>query len=329
MDWPRSEFPIPKRCKVGKKILFLVGPTGSGKTELALCLARRLGAEIVSADSMLVYRGMEIGTAKPAAAERRKIRHHLLDLVSPRSNFSVSQHRRLALRATREILKRGRLPLVVGGGGLYVAALWKGISPHPGGSSKIRERLQREAKKKGTAHLYERLQKIDPQRAEKIHPRDERRIVRALEIVEISGKTPSEWYRKKESLEDLGFLVRAYGITRDREDLYRRINRRVERMLGKGWIAEVKRLRKKGFSKTAREALGYREILEYLGKGEVPAQKPLLQRLIQQRTRQFAKRQLTWFRREKEIQWISWEPGESASKVCDKIITESRSWLNA
>ncbi len=300
-------------------VLFLVGPTGSGKTELALILAKRLGAEIISADSMLVYRGMNIGTAKPSLDQRRKIRHHLIDITSPRSNFSVYRYRREALRAIRDILKRGKIPLVVGGSGLYLEALWKGLSAPLGGETKVRKELQKTADSKGISYLYDQLKKIDPVRAKKIHPNDRRRIIRALEIAKISGKTPSEWYETRESLQDLGFSVRAFGVLRDRSELYQRINRRVEKMFHQGFLEEVKRLKKSGFSRNAAQALGYREILTNLKKETLS--KPELIALIQTKTRQFAKRQLTWFGREKDIEWIEWVGGkESASKICDKII---------
>lgn len=307
-------------------ILFLVGPTGSGKTELSLCLAKRLSCEIVSADSMLVYRGMNIGTAKPSLVQRRRVRHHLIDIVSPRKNFSVYLYRQQALRVIRDILKRERIPLVVGGSGLYLEALWKGLSTPLGGNAKLRKKLQRIADSKGIPFLYGELKKIDPLRAREIHPNDRRRIIRALEIAKLSGKIPSEWYEKRESLQDLGFSVRAFGVSRDRGELYKRINQRVEKMFRKGFLEEVKRLKKPGFSKSARRALGYREVLDWLdkGRGGVTAS---LRVLIQTKTRQFAKRQLTWFRREKEIDWVSWPGGEPVSRICDKIVKEARGWL--
>jgi tRNA dimethylallyltransferase len=318
---------------VTRRVLFLVGPTGSGKTELSLLLARRLGLEIVSADSMLVYRGMDIGTAKPTRADRKGVPHHGIDLVSPRINYSVYAHRERALKAIETILGRGRVPLVVGGGGLYIGALWRGISPQPGGNRGLRRRLEREAKTKGLSFLYERLKKIDPRRAQAIHPHDERRIFRALEISEMTGKRPSEWHRERESLEDLGYDVLLFGIERERSELYERINARVIQMFRKGFLEEVKRLKRRGFSKTARQALGYREVLSYLDAGrDVPRGRrpsgPLtLEALIsavQRKTRQFAKRQLTWLRREKEIRRIPWAKEESCRSVCDKIIKELR-----
>ena len=312
---------------MNRPVLFLVGPTGSGKTDLSLCLAKRLGCEIISADSMLVYRGMNIGTAKPPTALRRKIRHHLIDLVSPSASFSVHEHRRRSLQIIQEILKRGKLPLVVGGGGLYVNALWKGMSAHPSGDDKFRGKLNQIAKKNGLAYLYEELRKLDPERAREIHPHDRRRIFRALEIVKVSGKTSSEWFQNKVSLEDLGFTVQVFGIERSRGALYERINRRVEAMFRRGFFNEVKRLKRIGFSKTSGQALGYRETLLHLRRGEKKATRELIEE-IQRGTRQFAKRQLTWFRREKEIRWISWNEGESVSLVCGKIIREAKSWLN-
>ena len=304
-----------------KRVLFLVGPTGSGKTQLSLCLAKRLGAEILSADSMLVYRGMDIGTAKPSREDRKRVRHHLINLVSPRRNFSVYEHRELALEATESILKRGRLPLVVGGSGLYVSAIWKGLSPHPGANMKLREKLNQIVKEESLEGLYRELERMDPHRAKQIHPNDRRRILRALEIAQTSGRTPSEWYRKRISLEDLGYSVKVIGVARDRRNLYDRINRRVESMFRKGLLQEVERLKRRGFSKTARQALGYREILDSKGA------KPFLKELIQRRTRQFAKRQLTWFRREKDIHWVRWERDEAAGRVCGKIMSEIRKWL--
>lgn len=307
-----------------KKVIFLIGPTASGKTELALELARRFNLEVISLDSMQVYRGMDIGTAKPTPRERRRIRHHLIDCVKPTSGFSVHQYRQKALRAIDDVFRRGKTPLIVGGSGLYLQALWKGLSPQPAGNHRLRKKLEREIKQKGLAHLYSRLKKKDRERAKAIHPNDSRRILRALEIAELSGKKPSDWQGKRESLEDQGIRVQVFGVQRDRSDLYDRINRRVKNMFKKGFLREVELLRKKRLSKTARQALGYRDALgqrkalRLLSRGE----KEKLMQSIQQHTRQFAKRQLTWFRREKNIYWIPWHEGETPISVCDKIVGE-------
>ncbi len=313
-----------------------MGPTGSGKTQLSLLLAKCLKAEIISADSMQVYRGMDIGTAKPSRSERRRVRHHLLDIVSPRFHFSVAEHRRRALGA----LKKCRAPvaLVVGGSGLYVQSLWKGISDLPGASARLRKQLEKESDEFGSHFLHAKLKKIDPLRADSIHPNDGRRIIRALEIALVSGQKPSEGRRRVKGLEELGYSIRIFGIHRDRSELYERINERVKAMFRQGWVNEVKRLKRIGFSKTAGQALGYREILQRLcetatsgpfgpkarregGRNNLKNSSHELIRIIQTRTRQFGKRQLTWFRREKGIEWIPWHRGESARNVCDKIMS--------
>ncbi len=268
---------------------------------------------------------MDIGTAKPTPAERRKVRHHLIDLISPRSEFSVHEYRRRALEAITKIQGRGKIPLVVGGSGLYLHALWKGLSNYPGRDRTFRRRLEQEADLKGVAGLYRRLRKIDSERAEKIHSHDRRRIIRALEIAAVLGTGPRVGHRSQESLEDLGFSVQVIGIQRERADLYGRINQRVKAMFRKGFLKEVGRLQKKGLSKTARQALGYKEALTAWHQGSRLRHgraTPELVPLIQTRTRQFAKRQLTWFRREKGIEWVDWAPGESARAVCDKIMMQ-------
>ena len=292
---------------------------------------------------MQVYKGMDIGTAKPSTAEQKKIRHHLLDLVSPRSSFSVYQYRKHALEALNEITRRERVPLVVGGSGLYVSTLWRGNSAPGGRIAAFREKLARLAREKDPHFLHERLKKINPRRAGELHPNDERRIIRALEIAEFSGKPQS----RQPSLEDLGFSVRIFGIGRERAELYERINKRVEAMFRKGFVKEVARLRKSGISKTAKQALGYREVLAVIASPPLKQWRAKQSRfeiassalgpprndgaglipLIQRNTRHFAKRQLTWFRRMKEIEWIPWKPGEPVAAVCDKILTEVKPWL--
>ncbi len=300
--------------------LFIVGPTGSGKSELALALARKIKGEIVSCDAMQVYLGMDIGTAKPERKIRTLISHHLIDLITPRSEYSVFEFRNLALEAMNEIFSRSRVPIFVGGSGLYLKALIDGLAPQPGRHLLFRRKLEQLAQKKGLMVLYARLKKIDPKRARRIHPHDRRRIIRALEIFEFSKRTPSEWNSETKGLEEQGIRFLMFGILRDREELYERIEQRVDRMFEAGWIEEVKRLKSKGLSQTARAAIGYFEILEYLqGKldlNEVKGQ-------IKKRTRHLAKKQIIWFRKDPRIHWIS----VSGERFVPKALRQAMSYV--
>lgn len=302
---------------MNNKVIFIVGPTASGKSAVALELAKRINGEIVSADSMQIYRGMDIGTAKPSLREREEVPHHLIDIISPAENFSAHDFRIRALEIIPGIFSRSRIPIVVGGSGLYVRALLQGISAQPGESSDIRRRLEEEASSsEGLKRLYERLVEVDPQIASKIHPTHARRIVRALEVFEISGKNLSEWHQTKTSLEELGYTAMVFGILRDRDWLYRQINRRVENMIEQGWVSEVEKWSQQQLSTTALQALGYKEIQDYL------SQKCSLDdaiRTIQQKTRNFAKRQMTWFKKEKNVNWMMWSESEEIKLVCAKM----------
>ncbi len=299
------------------QVLFLVGPTASGKSKLAMEIARRVKGEIISADSMQVYRGMDIGTAKPSKADQKKIPHHLIDILSPSRPFSAFEYRKLALRKIHEVLKRKHLPIVVGGSGLYVRALLEGFSGHPGASLSIRKKLAREAETKGLDSLYRRLQDLDPLSAAKISPKDSRRILRGLEIFEKSGKKPSDWYQLQGPLNRNGFQSLVIGIRRDRAELYEAINQRVETMVRRGLFREVKRLKKKRLSQTASQAVGYKEILQALGMDQSV---PMILEAIKRNTRRLAKRQGTWFKREKGIEWILWPSHEDTKVIADKVI---------
>jgi len=280
-------------------VTFLVGPTASGKTSLSLKLAKKLNAEIISCDSMCVYKGMDILTSKPTRTDRKKIKHHLIDIVSPGKEFSVSQYRKVALEAIEDILKRGRTPLFVGGSGLYVRAIIDGLFPSSKKDARFRKKQEQLAKRYGNSYLHNKLKKIDPVSAKKIHPNNLRRVIRALEIFHTEKKRPSEL---KENTEPIKYRVRIFGLKVDREVLYKNIEKRVEAMFKKGIAQEVERLAKKRLSPTARKALGYNEVLGYLqGRYSLREAKDLLK----QNTRRFAKRQLTWFRADSRIQWLS------------------------
>lgn len=299
------------------QVLFLVGPTGSGKSKLALALAKKIKGEIISCDSMQVYRGLDIGTAKPTLREQKVVPHHLIDLVSPRSECSVFKHRQLALKAIQQIFEKGRIPMVVGGSGLYVKAIVDGLAEQPGAQRKIRQQLETQVRHNGLANLYSRLREIDPKRARAVHPSDKRRIIRAFEILESSHRSQADWERETTGLNRHEIHPVMFGLTRERAELYERIERRVNQMFREGWLEEVKRLRRRGLSKTARAAIGYREILEYLqGKRTQPD----MEAEIKKRTRHLAKKQMTWFRRDHRIHWISISGDQFVLQVCQTII---------
>ncbi|MBI4398659.1 MAG: tRNA (adenosine(37)-N6)-dimethylallyltransferase MiaA [Candidatus Omnitrophica bacterium] len=284
-----------------KKILIIVGPSATGKTKIGIYLAKKLNGSIVSADSMQVYRGMDIGTAKPSAKEREAVPHYLIDIISPSRSYSVYEWRKSALEAIQDILEQGRLPIVVGGSGLYIQSLIEGLAEQTPENSALRKKLSRLASTKGLSFLYERLKKIDPKSAKNIHPNDKKRLIRALEIYEATGKSKSQGAKRTGSLRQLGYSFRILGVEYPREVLYRRTDSRIDSMIHSGLAAEAGRLRKKRLSKTSRFSIGYREILEHL-KGKMTLAEAVA--LIKKNTRHFVKRQHTWFGRDKRIRWI-------------------------
>lgn len=315
------------RLKPQKKVLFIVGPTASGKTPLAIELAKRLQGEILSADSMLIYKGMDIGTAKPSEKDQRRVPHHGIDLIPHSKEFSVFEYHRYAHKTIREIVRRGHLPIVAGGTGFYVRALLEGLSPLPGADAALRLTLEREAAEGGLPALYERLLKLDPERAKAIGPHNQRRIIRAIEIGLISGKKPSRSIKKNTGLRDLGYHPIVIGLTRERAALYESINKRVDQMFKKGLVREVQKLSRGKFSKTAIQGVGYKEVSAFLlpdsthpgcdrGVGGLSDVK----NRIKQSTRHFAKRQWTWFKRERDILWVWWPEGVNVKKVCDFVM---------
>ena len=303
-----------------KTVLFVIGPTACGKSQAALRLAESLKGEIVSADSMQVYRGMDIGTAKPTPAELKKIPHHLIDVVEPSEVFDVGRFRSLAIEALGKITAAQKMPIVAGGSGLYVRALLEGLSGQPGRDETLRAELEARIQSEGSEKLHAELKKKDPEQAVKIKPADAKRIIRALEIIQLSGRMPSDWYQKKEPLEDLGYHPVVLGIMKNRPALYRDIDRRVEKMFEDGLWEEAKGLLKLELSRTAMEAIGYKEALILLKAfpdarfSDLPKKETeKLIPAVAQRTRQFAKRQITWFKREKNTSWF--ERGEDETDV--------------
>ena len=300
-----------------KELLFLLGPTAVGKTEVACVLAESLGGEVISCDSMQVYRFMDVGTAKPSKKVRLRVPHHLLDVVNPDEEFTVSDFRRRAIKAIGEIHKRDKIPIIAGGSGLYYKALIDGLFPAPGRDKKLRQELSEEAKEKGSAFLHKRLKKVDPQAASKIHPNNLRRIIRALEVYSLTGKPISELKKKTVGI-TAKYKIKIVGLNMPRPLLYERIDKRVERMFKKGLVAEVKRLVKSHLiGPTAAQSLGYKEALGYLS-GQYDREETVA--MLKKNTRHFARRQLTWFRNDKRVKWIEIAPGEDAQSVAGKVL---------
>ena len=282
-------------------IVFIVGPTASGKTKLSVAVAQHFNGEIVSADSMQVYRGLDIGTAKISDSAADPISHHMISVVDPRKEYSVYDFRVHALACIKAIHARGNMPFVVGGSGLYIKALLDGLAPQPGQDRAVRARLQGLASEQGTALLHTRLSELDPHTAAGINPQDERRIIRALEICELSQKTPSEWKQETVSLMDLGYQPIVIGIDRDRSTLYERVHERVDEMLAQGLLDEVRALKDVQLSRTTKQAVGYKELFDFLD-GQCAFEDAVA--TIKKNTRHLVKKQLTWFRKEKRIEWF-------------------------
>jgi len=300
-------------------VIFLIGPTGSGKTEVSVMLAERINAEIICCDSMQVYRGFDIMTSKPSAALEKKIPHHLFDIKDPDQDFSVAEFREQALEVIKKVHKKGKVPLFVGGTGLYVTALVDGLFKAPGANWQLRSQLLEDAKQSGNEALFERLKKADPDTAAMLHPNDLRRIIRALEIWYITGSKMSELKRSTTGIAS-EYDIKLLGLNIDRQRLYERINDRAEEMFANGVIDEVRAVRKKwDLSLTSAQALGCKEIIGLLdGDYALDEAKDLLKR----NTRRYAKRQLSWFRRDDRIRWVEAKEAEAPGSLADKLIAE-------
>jgi tRNA dimethylallyltransferase len=292
-------------------LLALAGPTAVGKSGVAQRLAQQLNGEIISVDSMQVYRGLDIGTAKPSAQERQFIRHHLVDVVDITASFDAAQFVELAHQAVMEIRARGRIPILCGGTGLYFKAFFEGLGSAPSGSAALRTEL-------GATPFSELLQELaecDPATYQRIDRQNPRRVIRALEVIRLTGK-PYSLQRSDWSAPSSGCPI--FGLLRDSADLQRRINARVDAMFAQGLIAETETLLKVGLAAnpTALQALGYRQVVEHLrGLHSLPETIAL----VKTRTRQFAKRQMTWFRRQLPIRWIQVAPGDSIMKTATEL----------
>ena len=281
-------------------IILILGPTGVGKSNFAVKLAKRIGGEIISCDSMQVYKGMAIMSQQPSSELLKAISHHLIGILSPSKEWSAASFIERAKKHAKDIVQRDHIPIVAGGTGLYARALIKGLFPSPPRDEKLRKTLYNEAEKKGKNRLYRRLLKIDPGYASKIHPNDLRRIIRALEVYKLTGKKISEQHIYSNSIEN-EYEILIFVLNRDRTDLYKRINENIERMFAEGIVREVKRLKKRKMSQTAKAMLGYTEVSDYI-KGKCTLEET--KELLKKNTRHYAKRQLTWFRKEKGARWL-------------------------
>jgi tRNA dimethylallyltransferase len=285
-----------------RPLVVILGPTASGKSALGLFLAERLGGEIAVCDSTQVYRHFDIGTAKPSAEERRRVPHHLLDLCEPTEEFTAGDYLRLGRAALEEISRRGNVPVVTAGTGLYLRALLEGLSPLPPRSPELRARLQARAEERGAGHLHRLLARVDLQSAREISPPDTPKLVRALEVFFVARRPRSELFRAGRSRLER-YAVTKLGLLPERQALYARIEARVEQMLEEGWLEEARQLRER-FGDAAKPFgfIGYKQLAAHL-RGEIPRDEAV--KHISQETRNFAKRQLTWFRKEPGVDWLT------------------------
>ncbi|NLJ69363.1 MAG: tRNA (adenosine(37)-N6)-dimethylallyltransferase MiaA [Firmicutes bacterium] len=284
-------------------ILVIVGPTAVGKTELAVQVAKEVDGEIISADSMQVYRGLDIGTAKPTESERQGVPHHLLDIVDPGEEFSVADYQAMVEEVLADLAKRNKTPILTGGTGLYIQAVLQGYVFSPEGKDPVlRAELEQKAESEGNKVLHRQLSEVDPETAMRLHPNDRRRIIRALEVFYSTGRPLSEHLKMQQERGPRHRSVK-FGLIRSRARLYERINARVDLMMEAGLLEEVKSLLQQGLDddSTAIQALGYKELAGFL-RGQYDLDEAI--RLLKRDTRRYAKRQLTWFRRDQEIVWL-------------------------
>jgi tRNA dimethylallyltransferase len=284
-------------------VLAIVGATATGKSALGMALAERLSGEIVNADALQVYRGFDIGTAKPSPADRERVRHHLIDILDPHETYSAGEFARRAREAIAGIRSRGKLPIVVGGSGLYLRALFAGISPVPPGDPQVRRELRERLEREGLGPLREELARLDPRTAARLSAGDTQRVLRALEVALVSGRPLSSWIAEQ-PFGTQGIAAIRVGLTLPRSILYDQIAGRVARMLEAGWREEVAGLLRLGLSSDlpAFQAIGYRQIVRHL-EGERSLEQAAAE--IVKETRRFAKRQETWFRKEPDVTWFS------------------------
>lgn len=307
-----------------KPLIVLTGPTAAGKTKLSIDLAKAVGGEIISADSMQVYKYMDVGSAKITKEEMDGVCHHLIDVLEPQEEFNVVCFQQMAKQAMKEIYNRGNIPIITGGTGFYIQALVRDIDfteteDDETGDTSLRAHFEEIAKKEGAEVLHRMLQNVDPKSAEEIHQNNVKRVVRALEYYELT-KTPISKHNEEQKQKNSPYNHICFVLNRDREVLYNRINQRVDVMLENGLVEEVKKLADMGYTRdmVSMKGLGYKEMLDYLN-GECTLEEAIYK--IKRDTRHFAKRQITWFKREKEVKWIQMEQFSSEEAVLEYMLS--------
>ncbi len=302
-----------------KNIVIVAGPTASGKTACGIEIAKRLNGEIISADSMQIYKHMDIGSAKPTLEEMAGIPHHMIDVVSPDEEFSVALFRELSEKYIDDISSRGKLPIIVGGTGLYINSITYPLDfTDVAYDLEYREHLEKLAKEKGNQYIHEMLKDIDYESYERIHPNNTKRVIRALEVYKNTGK-PISLYQKESQKRDIDYNVAYIGLTMDRAKLYDRINKRVDKMFDMNLVGEVKNLLEMGYNKNmnSMQGIGYKEVIDYINGLYTLTE---VKDIIKQSSRRYAKRQLTWFRRESRIHWVNIDTFDSFEAVMQNII---------
>ena len=303
-----------------RSIIVITGPTCSGKTAVGIKLAEALGGEIISADSRQIYKYLDIGTAKPTIKELKKIKHHFISELEPDEEYDVSKFENDALKRIGDIYQRGKIPLVVGGSGLYIKAMVEGIVETPGKDEEFRNELLLEKEKYGNEFLYEKLKEIDSVSAEKMHPSYWKRVIRALEVYHLTGKKLSQFHTEQNK--NRKYKFNEYVLNWQREVLYKNIETRVDKMIKSGLINEVEGILNNGFSKkiNSLNTVGYKEVISYLEK-EISLERAI--ELIKRNTRRFAKRQLTWFRSDENATWLNIDEKNNLDKIPELILKRS------
>ncbi len=298
-------------------VISILGPTGVGKSELAFCLAEKIDGEIISSDSRQIYRWMDIGTDKPNQEKLKKIKHHCINILNPDEYYSAGEYAKNTRKIILEILKKGKVPIVVGGSGLYIRALFDGLFSEPVKDLILKNQLRKKAQEGKIEELFNELKKIDPEYAERVSLKDSQRIVRALEVYYTTGKKITEFWKEHQKREFLPVIF--IGLMRKRTELYKRIEDRIDRMLKSGLIEETQKLLNMGYGKNlnSMQTIGYKEVIEYLDK-KISYEEMVY--LIKKKTRNYAKRQITWFKKDKRIDWFYMNRKCSYAELIDTIV---------